>query len=478
MLRDYQSHAIALLREHYQDRPCLVLPTGAGKTTVAAEVIRSTVARGNRAVFLVHRRELVDQAHARLREFGILAGRILAGYPERRQRPVQVASIPTLIRRKHWPAELVIVDECAHATSATWRKCLDRYRDSWVIGLTATPVRLDGKGLADLFGCILNPVSTQHLVDQGHLVAPTVYAPPVDLSDVSVRRGDYDLPELADKMSGLTGSITRTWLARAQGLPTVVFAVNIPHSEAIVQAFRDRGVRAAHLDGKMGSNKRDRILRQLKEGQIDMVSNCMVLSEGWDLPALQCAVLARPTKSLALFRQMVGRVMRPPGPVTVLDHAGNHHEHGSVLEDIEWTLEITKEKPPGAPPVRSCPACQLVVSIATVVCPECGAQIGQDAVVPPVDAPGQLVEFKPRIVPVTEKREEYRLMVQEASRRSYRLAWARYRYKDKFRTWPRFRDVEREEYACSGHVWEEKVLPHRVMVRCGRCYLEAQAVEG
>lgn len=292
-----------MLRERCRDRPLLCLPTGGGKTSVAAEIIRAAVARGNRCIFLVHRRELVDQAVERLAEFGVKAGRILAGHYEVRSLPVQVACIPTLVRRKHWPAELVIVDECAHATSRSWTDVIGRYPDSFVIGLTATPIRLDGKGLGDIFGCIVEPVSTRALIEQGHLIEPKVFAPPVDLGGIPVKRGDYSIPELAVRMEKLTGSITKEWLGHARGMKTVAFAVNVEHSQKIVAAFREIGVRAAHIDGGTANHVRAEALRRLRAGDLDLVSNCMVLSEGWDLPSLRCAILARPTKSLALFRQ-------------------------------------------------------------------------------------------------------------------------------------------------------------------------------
>ena len=212
-----------MLRERHRDRPLLCLPTGSGKTSVAAEIIRSAVAKGHRCIFLVHRAELVDQAVDRLAEFGVPAGRIHAGHPEDRALPVQVACIPTLVRRKHWPAQLVIVDECSHAVSESWSKVIGRYdgipwrnaaqsEPAFVIGLTATPIRLDGKGLGDIFGAIVEPVSTRTLITAGYLVEPKVFAPPVDLSRLPVRGGDYSIPELAVRMQKLTGSITNEWL--------------------------------------------------------------------------------------------------------------------------------------------------------------------------------------------------------------------------------------------------------------------------
>jgi superfamily II DNA or RNA helicase len=474
MLRPYQLRAIEMVRARVKDRPLLCLPTGAGKTTVASEIIKRTLERGRRAIFLVHRIELVDQAVARLEQFGLKPGRILAGVKEDRDRAVQVASIPTLLKREHWPADLVLVDECAHAVSASWKKVIDRYSTSTVIGLTATPIRLDGRGLGDLFGCIIEPVTTRELIEAGHLVEPRVFAPPVDLSNLPTRGGDYSIPELAARVSGLTGSIVGEWQKHARGMSTVVFAVNVEHSRAIVAAFQEIGVRAAHVDYRMGREQRRQTLQDLRHGVLDMVSQVSLLSEGWDLPTLQCAVLARPTQSLALFRQMVGRVMRPPGPVLVLDHAGNHHAHGLVTEPIEWSLDGAVRNKRTAPSVATCKNCFACFAPGPLECPVCGHPLRQesDAEAPAVHNPGELVELSmsPPKATMDEKESTYARMVQACSDEGEALGTARGRFKRRFGVWPRFSEIERTLYKCSGHVWETVTTHAFDYVRCARCY--------
>lgn len=480
-LRDYQQRAVDMVRARIHERPILRLDTGAGKTSVASDIIRRTVDRGRRAIFLVHRRELAGQAVERLAQFGVDAGLIMADEPEDRSKQVQVASIPTLVRREHWPAELVVVDECAHAVSESWARVVGRYLaqdpPAFLLGLTATPCRLDGRGLGSMFGCIVEPVSMRELIDRGHLVEPSVFAPPIDLSGVKVRAGEYDMDSLATVMEKFTGSITATWQERAPGARTVVFAVNVEHSMRIVQEFCKLGVAAAHIDFQTPKRERDSILRDLRAGVLDIVSQVQLLSEGWDLPSLQCAILARPTKSLALFRQMVGRVMRPPGPVVVLDHAGNHHEHGLVTDPIEWTLDDTVRVNPAAS-VRTCMACFAIVPPWANVCPECEAPLGRgsDIAAPPVHAPGELVEITGHGAPVFERATKdakeiaYRQLVVEASDRGWKLGAARIRYKDRFGTWPKLHEIERELYVCSGHEWERKEFGHRTVTRCARCF--------
>lgn len=486
MLRDYQLRAIDMVRAHAQERVLLCLPTGAGKTSVASEIIRRTVSNGRRAIFLVHRVELVEQAFARLAQFGVRAGRIIAGREEHRDRPVQVASIPTLIMREHWPADVVIVDECAHAVSASWRKVLDRYQPpSLIVGLTATPIRLDGRPLGDLFGRIVEPVTTRELITRGYLVEPRVYAPPVDLSNLPTRGGDYSIPELVERVSGLTGSIVGEWTKHARGMSTVVFAVNVEHSKAIVAAFEAIGVKAAHVDYKMGRKQRAGTLNALRDGALDMVSQVSLLSEGWDLPTLQCCVLARPTKSLALFRQMVGRVMRPPGPVLVLDHAGNHHEHGFVTTPIEWSLTGPAKRPASALSVKTCKVCFATFEPGPLNCPACGVLLVPEAraAMPGVHNPGELValDMSATDVPIKatrdEKAEAYTRMVRAASDQGKRLVSARGVYKGRFGTWPAFPEIERANYKCSGHTWRLFSKAGFEMAFCQRCQIKGGRAE-
>lgn len=472
MLRPYQLKAIEMLRAEYHNRPILCVPTGGGKTTVAAEIIRRTLARGNRALFLVHRQELVAQAVTRLADFGIEAGRILAGHPEDLNLPCQVASIPTLARRDHWPADLLVVDEAAHAASQSWRTLLARYPDAWVIGLTATPARLDGKALDECFGCILEPVTVQDLIRDGYLVEPQVWAPPVDLAGVPLRGGDYDPLEVVDRMTKLSGNIVDHWHEKAFGMRTVLFACTVEHSEALVERFREVGVRARHLDGKTPRATRAGILQDLKDGRLDLVSNCMVLSEGWDLPALQCCILARPTKSLALHRQMVGRVMRPPGPVIVLDHAGNHHEHGPVTLPMEWSLSGRPRRVPGTPQPRTCRQCYALIPSGEPVCPECGARMQPSVPVPPQETHEKLVQFLGSKSDRATREKEYRRLVMKASRQHYKLGWARNQYRARFGKWPRFPYIERL-YECPDHEWEMKQYGPKRVLRCAWCFREA-----
>lgn len=487
-LRPYQETAIEGLRAHHRERPILMLPTGAGKTVVACALIHGAIERGGRVVFLVHRRELLKQARDRLADWGIEAGVVAAGWPSS-PGPVQVASIATLARRDARPrASVVIVDECQHARAASWERTLEGYeRDgACIIGLSATPYRLDGRGLGPMFGAIVAPVTVRELCDQGVLIDPRVLAPPPpDLDGVHRRGGDYVSSELHERYKGLEGDIIDHWRRHANGRRTVMFAVNIQHSIDLVARMVEAGIPAEHLDGSSPPEHRDAVLDRLRLGETLVVSNCMVLGEGWDLPALECAIIARPTASMALHRQMIGRIMRScddKDGALVLDHAGNTIRLGLVTDEVEVSLD-GKAKRVADHPIRTCPACYCVCPIACSSCPECG----HDFEVTEKERRGAPEETDGRLVDVKDMREHravfYAQLVTRAAQYGNRVGWARYKFKDQHGDWPSARtqlgrrayEVERRHYVCRGY--EPRVVARGRKTTCGRCWRDASEHE-
>jgi superfamily II DNA or RNA helicase len=335
-------------------RPLIVCPTGGGKTIVGGEIIRGRTAARKRTVFVAHRDELLTQAHGKLQAFGIDAGIIKAGRDKdmRPQALVQVCGIQTLYARairgdrmELPPAEYVWIDECHRARAMTYMKLIEAYPNAIIVGLTATPCRGDGRGLGNIFDVMLQAPQVGELIEQGYLCKLRIFAPPPpDLRGVGIAQGDYVINQLSDRMNTdvLVGDFVLHWLRHAKRRRTVAYAVDIKHSVHLVDEMRKSEIKAEHLDGTTPQAEREAILERLRSGETEVVSNCMVLTEGFDLPALGCIGICRPTRSLGLFRQMVGRGLRRDDgkiDVVILDHSGGVHRHGRPDDAIEWTLD-------------------------------------------------------------------------------------------------------------------------------------------
>ena len=368
MLRAYQQATVDAIRDavmRRQRRVMVCVATGGGKTHIAAHIIARAVERGKRVLFLAHRRELIEQTAEHLAGAGVAGyGIIMAG--DKRlavDAPVQVASIQTLIRRELPPADLIFIDEAHRAAANSYRTILENYNDPIVIGLSATPERMDGKGLDDIFHALVDVVSVQTLITDGYLVKPDVYVgrEKPNLGHVHTRAGDYQAKELQTAVNRVTlvGQIVTEWKKRAAGMKTVVFATGIEHAAHIAAQFSEAGIKAGMVSGKTPLKERVALIDEWRTGDLDVIANCAVFTEGFDFPALQCCVLARPTKSVALYLQMVGRIMRPPGPALILDHAGAAAMHGGPHLERAWNLagESEARKKPQA--MTECLVCAL-----------------------------------------------------------------------------------------------------------------------
>jgi superfamily II DNA or RNA helicase len=463
-LRSYQNASITHLEQSPHRRSILVAPTGSGKTVIASEIIRQ--AENKHCLFLAHRRELIHQTKTKLGEFDVKAGVILAGEQVDNMRGVQVASIQTLWSRCFRgkqdlpPADLMFVDECHHAPANTYRKIIAAYPEARIIGMTATPCRGDGRGLGRDYDDLIEVADVQTLIDCGFLVKTRVFAPTTpDLRGVHNRMGDYVLGELADRVdrAELVGDIVTHWHRLADGRKTVVFATNVAHSIHIRDEFVKSGVRAEHIDGYTPKDQRDEILKRLSDGDLDVVSNCMVLTEGWDQPDVGCLVLARPTKSHGLFRQMVGRGLRPfPGKehCLVLDHAGCTLQHGFGEEPVIWTLDPDKKPKTPIHAARSAKATSRLlectrwraIRTAGKACPECGflpKRPGQHLDFIDGDLAELDAEYGQKGAAFTpEQRIDFqRMLTAIAQERGYKPGWVGFKYREKFGSWPVTRNV-------------------------------------
>jgi DNA repair protein RadD len=367
--------------------PLLVAPTGAGKTVLACSLMEYFQALNLRIIFFAHRTELIEQTSNKLAEAGIRHGVIKSGMDSGSLADrIQVASIQTFVARiKNMPRfDIVIIDECHHAPASTYIKVLDHCRADgrqvYVIGLTATPYRADGKGLAGTFDHLIEVATINQLIGEGFLVPTRLFRgrAPLELERVAMLAGDYDERELARQMSRpkLIGHVVEEYIRWASGRSAVAFAVDVAHSKAIAEAFRGAGVRAEHVDGQMAAGERRAVLDRLRRGQTHVVSNCGVLTEGFDCPTISAVILARPTKSRGLWRQCVGRGLRPAPEhgkfdCLILDHADTTREHGYITDPDQISLGGGVERAREAAS-RVCPVCTASLPGRPPVCPVCG----------------------------------------------------------------------------------------------------------
>lgn len=307
---------------------CYTLTTGGGKTTIFSYIVDGAAARGR--LLLAHRIELVEQISAALDRGGVAHGLIAPDAPETAN-AVQVASVATLARRlDRWRDrfDLVIIDECHHSIASSWRKIIESQPRAKILGVTATRGRLDGRGLGEIFDALIEGPTIAELIADRWLVPAVVFSPAAapDLSGGKIKMGDYDVAELRDAMGGgIVESAVAEYLRICPGARVILFAVDIRHGRDVVGAFVAAGVKAAHVDGEAPAAER-RALAAFARGEIKVLSNVALFGEGFDLPALDGVIMLRPTQSLALYLQQVGRALRPaPGKdrALILDFAGN-----------------------------------------------------------------------------------------------------------------------------------------------------------
>lgn len=396
-LRPYQSRAIQDVRAQYaagKRKVCLVLPTGAGKTVIAAEVIRLAISRGNRVLFLVHRQELLAQSVAKLEQAGITDLRIIQagndlGSPTA---PVAVASIPTLTRwtERQPLADLVIVDECHHVVAKTWRNLADHYARSLLLGLTATPQRADSRPLGDIFDSLVVGATVRELTELGHLVPCRVFAPPRTLESKQIAQSPAD-----------------AYQRYSPGERAVIFCVTVEHARAVAHEMNAAGVRTGVVHGDMPRDARARTLAELDAGTLSAVASIGVLTEGWDSPSVAVCILARKPQHTGLYLQMVGRVLRPsPGKrhATLIDLCGSVHDHGPPDAERTYSLTGRAISKVDRDAIRQCATCGGVFLAGPTMCPMCGCELPRRAVEMPTVTGTDLVsledlpKLKPRAV--------------------------------------------------------------------------------
>jgi superfamily II DNA or RNA helicase len=389
------------------------MATGSGKGTVAAFMAERAASRGHRVLVLAHRKELIEDLSGRIGGHGVRHGLIAAGRSMDLSQAVQVGSVDTVARRLRLiPAPtLIIQDEAHHLIEGNkWGRVIDAWPDAYLVGLTATPQRLSGEGLGEghggYFRQLIQGPTAQWLTDEGYLSRARVLAPPgFDLS--GIRRFDTatgkarasEVLRSGQAMGDPVGHYRRE-IAPIHNGTVLGFCVSVPNAEGYAQLYRDAGIPAACLHGDTEPALRRQLIADLGSGVLKALFSCEIISEGTDIPSVSGVQLLRPTDSLTLYLQQVGRGLRvcPGKPyAVVLDHVGNSHRHGLPTDDREWTLEgkVVRQGGQAAPSVRVCPRCFSALASAKPVCPDCGHEfVPERRELATVD--GELVEVQRR----------------------------------------------------------------------------------
>lgn len=429
-LRPYQQDLIQRTREAYATgyhAPCVVSPCGSGKSLVIAEIAR--LSKG-RVLFLVHRKELKDQIRNTFIRNGVDMQR------------VEIGMVQTVVRRldKTKAPDLIITDEGHHSLANSYKKIYSHFPKAYRLGFTATPIRLNGDGLGDVYDKLIVGKSVKWLIENSYLAPYTYYAPAaIDLTHLKKRSGEYTTASIEQEFSStIYGDVISHYRKLADGKKAICYCASVRLAEETARHFRDEGIPAEHISGNTPAEERDGIINRFRTGETLILCNVDIVGEGFDVPDCEVSILLRPTMSLSLYIQQAMRCMRymPGKQAIILDHVGNFYEHGLPDEDRPWSLKSRAKKPAGQRtenPFRVCDGCFRVFAKALGrTCPYCGHENAIADREPEVVETAKLEEIKQDIVIDYRDPGDCRNMGELyalARNRGYKPGWAYYQGK-------------------------------------------------
>jgi DNA repair protein RadD len=379
-LRPYQNALVEAARCAFAEghrRILIQLPTGGGKTVILSELARVANLKNSPFLVMAHRIEIVDQISEKLTIFGLSPSIVASGRPSSStQINTVVAMQQTLVRRLDsvQQPKTLCIDEAHHTPATGYQKIIDEWPGTIVIGLTATPCRLDGKPLKECFDHMVIGPSVRELIAMECLAEFTYLAPPTDpklaedLKKMKKRGGDYAKGELATAVSTkkIIGDVVDHYREFFNGKTVIAFCVSVDHAQVVAQAFQAAGFRAGDVHGGMGKPERDAVIEEFRRGALSILTTCDLIGEGFDVPDCSGALLLRPTQSLTIFLQQCGRALRPKSDgskAVILDHVGNCYRHGRPDDEREWSLDV-KVKAHDVE-IKQCPKCFVVLDPLT-----------------------------------------------------------------------------------------------------------------
>lgn len=450
LLRPYQKKAIEDVRASIRagNKKIMVsLPTGGGKTVIFIEQVMKALSKGGTVLLVMRRRQIVFQTARRLLErclanFGPSDEPLVGMYMGRCKeiKMVTVASVDTLIRdpSPFKKVDLVIVDECHDCTSQGYLEVLSKLKPRYVIGYTATPYRIGRKGHT-YWDDVVTPVTASELRQGGYLVPTKIYCPSKpDLSKVAIVNGDYKQDQLAKVMSKakVYGDLVGHYKRLSSNRPAICFCVTVEHSKAAAEAFNEAGIKAYHIDADTPQKDRDKIVAEFKKRKRSnfVLCNVNVFSTGVDIPEVKTLILARPTRSLVLYLQQVGRGLRPvegKKDCLILDHGGNCLRFGSPYQSFTPQLKDAEKnkREKVVNRFKECSRCSYLLSLNAKVCTACGAVIKSQREVL-LEKNHNLVEYKGEVYDkkdMLKKIKNYKFVLENKLR--YPPSWVQHKIK-------------------------------------------------
>ena len=368
-LRPYQKKIIDNIKSELKsakNRICIQSSCGSGKSIIEGVISRDCNIKGNRVLFIVHRKELCEQIEQTFLECDVNFDL------------TQIGMIQTITRHLDEIKEpkVIIIDECHHVMSKSYFNVINKFPNAIILGFTATPVRLNEGGLGKIFNSMIKSESTKWLIDNKYLSPYKLFSKKlVDIAGISVK-GDFLMDELAILMEKkfIYGETIKNYNRLAANKKTIVYCASIKSSEDTCQEFNNAGIQCAHLDGNTPKDKRAYIINQFRIGEITVLCNVDLFGEGFDVPDCECVILLRPTKSLTLYIQQSMRAMRymESKEAIIIDHVGNVFEHGLPDGDRDWTLDSKGKNKKSEVHIKECPVCFRCMNITLSACPYCG----------------------------------------------------------------------------------------------------------
>lgn len=451
-LRPYQQDLIDKVFKAFDEgfsAPCIVLPCGGGKSVIVAEIAKIYTLMDRQVLFLVHRKELCQQIFTTFVKHGV------------NMEYCKIAMVQTVVRHldTHLKPNLIITDENHHSLADTYRKIYDYFSDVPRIGVTATPERIDGTGLQNVNDKLILGVTAKWLVKNNYLSPYDYYAPCIKMPKFHTRNGDFIQSEVAGffnkNQNKIYGDVVKHYRRLADGMQAICYLPTVEFSQQTAKKFNETGIKSAHLDGTTAKSERDGIIEKFRKGEIKILCNVDIVSEGFDVPDCECVILLRPTKSLILFTQQSMRCMRykPGKRAIIIDHVNNIERFGFPDRDREWLLEgHPHKKQQGEQPLKICKNCFAAVPINTKECPNCGAEFEIE------DSSAQKVDIK--LIKITKAKERVKFYIspnecqnveelaEYAKQHGYKPGWVYYQQKARGWLGGKRRNENTKRYPC------------------------------